>query len=137
MISTTPCDPGSRDLNIKSAWNCITASFLMLLTPFVVFVSYQGYPFFSPEILWIIFGIFLSGIGCGLIIKNLGSLGQVVALTCMLGFSIGLIGDFQGKENLFCVLGALVFSWLFLEKILKVITFTFSIFIVTMLIFPS
>jgi len=67
----------------------------------------------------------------------MGSFGRALALTLLLEFSLDLIGDFDIKGKIICAITAFLFTWFFREKLSKILSFTFSIFIVTTLVFPS
>jgi len=55
----------------------------------------------------------LSGLACGLIVINLGSLGQAFLLTCLLEFSLCLIFDFKANESIICVIVVFLFFGFF------------------------
>ena len=63
--------------------------------------------------------------------------GRVLSFTVLLEFSLDLIGDFDDRGKIICVILAFLFSWFLREKAPKILTFTFSIFICATLIFPS
>ena len=114
MTSINPHGPDNPSK--EPAWGYLSAPFLILLAPLIVFIDYHGLLFSSPEILFLIFGTLLFGLACGLIIKNMGLFGRVLTFACLLEFSLDLIGDFELKGKIICVIAALLFSWLLREK---------------------
>jgi len=130
--------PGALDNSSKEpAWGYLSAPSLILLAPLIVFIDFHGHPFSNPEILWLMFGTLLFGLALGFILKNSGFLSRALLLTCLLVFSLDLIGSFELKGKIICAILAFLFSWYFREKAQKILTFAFSVFIAAALVFPS
>ncbi|MGV7221167.1 MAG: hypothetical protein ACQ9MH_06565 [Nitrospinales bacterium] len=135
MTSKTSVNLGNL-LN-QSTWTFFAAPSLLLFAPLIVFICYHDLSFSSPEILLIMFGMLLFGLAFGLIIKRFGSIGQLLVLTCLLELSLDLIIDFELIGKIVCAITAFLFSWIFREKAPKILTLVFSIFIISVLAFPS
>jgi len=82
-------------------------------------------------------GTLLFGLAFGFVLKNSGFLIRALLLTCLLVFSLDLIGSFELKGKIICAIAAFLFSWFIREKALKILTFAFSVFIAAALVFPS
>ena len=113
------------------------AASLILLAPFIVFIDFHGHPFSNPEVLWLISGILLFGWACGIILKNMRPLGRAILFACLLEFSLDLIGGFDDTGKIICAVTAFLFAWFARSHAPKILSVTFSVFIITTLVFPS
>jgi hypothetical protein len=115
----------------------LLAPTLIILAPLIVFLDFHGHPFTNPEVLCVIFVMILVSGLFGLMYRRFGVFGKVLLFTLLLEFSLDLIGNFEITGKIVCAISAFIFLWLVKEKAPKIIAFTFSIFILVTLIFPS
>ena len=117
----------------------VVAFSLIILTPFVNFLSHQAYPFFVPESLLSIAGFLVAGVGLGLVAHALGPAGRValfaLGLLAFIDVQFDLIARWSPKL-LILAAGLLLVLWFLRRHAASILAVAFAVMLLVTAVMP-
>jgi hypothetical protein len=120
---------------LRNAFADIAAPTLILLAPFVNFLTFNRYNYLQPEIFWLLAPVLIIGLILGLIMFGGGQVVRVPLISIMLSFVIESLFESLGLKLIIAV--TLVIAWVLREHITKIVAIAFLVMVLSTVLIPG